>query len=332
MKLTAVATFALFLISSKPGLCQGNSTEIALQRALHFLTAQQDESGKFSDSTNQLFDVWETILAVDALQHLRTSEYQLSVQSGLAYLQNHENPQALICHNSKCKEATCIETSAYYLELLRHTPDLNIEKRLAHISEMQEENGSWTILNPDVSQNSSFVSVTAFVVHLFESYAYTSYSKKTALEYIAAKQLPDGSWGQSWEYYNCPGYALWQCLRVLKQEPEYAAEYQRGLAFIADQQLENGSWQYRDPSIENTTSPELQTALMLRCLVGAHDPSSIRALKKGIDFLLQAQLPNGSWDGGYFPIPNARYKKKEYLLATTLIIQSLFDVLNGSQE
>jgi len=87
-----------------------------------------------------------------------------------------------------------------------------------------------------------------------------------------------------------------------------------------------------DPGIENTTSPELQTALMLRCLVGAKDPMAQRALKNGLDFLLKTQLSNGSWDGGYFPIPSARYKKKEYLLATSLIIQSLSDVLKEREE
>lgn len=332
MRFSATAVFTLFLFASKLGHCQNDATELALQRALSFLTAQQDESGKFSDSTNQLFDVWETILVADALQNAHPTAYQTEVQRALAFLQQQENPEALICHNSKNIGYTCIETSAYYLELRGKEADPRLEEKLALISRMQEADGSWKILNPDVSQNISFVSVTAFAVHLFESYRYASYAKKAALDFIASKQLADGSWGQCWEYYNCPGYALWQCLGVLKNEPDYASSYQKGLDFITGSQLENGSWHYLDSAIANTTSPELQTALMLRCLMGENTPAAKHALERGIDFLLQRQLPNGSWDGGYFPIPNARYKKKEYLLATSLILQTFSDVRNEPEE
>lgn len=325
-------TFFLFLLLSCSLVAQRDKMLVSAQNALGFLLLAQRDDGCISDSTNPLFDVWETILVADALQNAHATAYRTEVQRALSFLQQQENPEALICHNSKNKAFTCIETSAYYLELRRKEDDPRLNEKLALISRMQEADGSWKILNPDVNQNISFVSVTAFVVHLFESYGYTSYAKKAALEFIASKQLADGSWGQCWEYYNSPGYALWQCLGALKNEADYASSYQRGLNFIIGSQLDDGSWRYIDPAIVNTPSPELQTALMLRCLVGEDAPACKRALMKGIDFLLQQQLANGSWEGGYFPIPNARYKKKEYLLATSLILQTLSDVLNAPEE
>jgi hypothetical protein len=62
---------------------------------------------------------------------------------------------------------------------------------------------------------------------------------------------------------------------------------------------------------------------MLHCLLTETDTASVAAFTKGMDFLLKTRLPNGSWDGGFFPIPNTRYKKREYLFATALIYQLL---------
>jgi hypothetical protein len=51
-------------------------------------------------------------------------------------------------------------------------------------------------------------------------------------------------------------------------------------------------------------------------------------VEKGIDFLLSNQSVNGSWDGGHFPIPDKRYMKKEYVMATSLSMRVLRSVQN----
>lgn len=62
---------------------------------------------------------------------------------------------------------------------------------------------------------------------------------------------------------------------------------------------------------------------MLAALLATQPSKNDPNLGRGVDFLLQAQTPNGSWDGGYFPIPHARYEKREYLFATAMALRVL---------
>ena len=290
-------------------------------RASTFLKDVQLPSGAFQDSTNPLFNVWETILVTDALlDHF--PEEDSSIQLGLRWLKSYENDQQLLCHNVVCSTSYCIETSAAYLRLLnRLTSTQKLDSPFKTIEQLQEKNGSWKVGNPDVLDQVDFPSVTAFVINLFDAAHYPAKQLDGAYDYLITKQLPNGSWGQTWEYYNCPGYALWQCMPALKSHAP--ATWQRGKDFILQQQLENGSWLYTDSLIKNHVSAELQTAFMLHCLVDEQDEQSKIACGKGIQFLLQSQLTSGAWDGGFFPIPNARYKKREYLIATALILKLL---------
>jgi len=289
--------------------------------AVDFLKEAQLPTGAIQDSTNPLFNIWETILVTDALLDY-LPESDSTIQHGLMWLKSHENDQQLLCHNAVCSSSYCIETSALYLKLLsRLSVSKNIDIPLKTIAQLQEKNGFWKVGNPDVLDQLDFPSVTAFVINLFEPLHYSTQQLELACHYLIDKQLPDGSWGQTWEYYNCPGYALWQCMPALKVNPAAQSSWQKGKEFILQQQLANGSWHYTDSLIKNKVSPELQTAFMLHCLVNEHDETSQLASAKGMYFLLQSQLTTGAWNGGFFPIPNERYKKREYLITTALVLK-----------
>lgn len=331
--MTRTATLIFFLLFClSPCFGQKEKFVESRDRALTFLLSQQRTDGSFADSTNPLFNVWETILVTDALLTLNRPDCEPAIANALQFLKGSENEQGLICHNSKCKAATCVETSAYYVQLISDDSLSEVSHKLELLSNLQNPNGSWFVLNPDVHERTDFVSITAFAVNLFELHSYPNYNKKAALDFIASQQLPDGSWGQTWEYYNVPGYALWQCLKALKNEPQFAQNYQRGLDFILQSQSEDGSWFFRDPAIPNFTSAELQTALMLQCLEDETDPKTVEARDKALHFLLEKQLANGSFDGGNFPIQNARYKKAEYLFATAMAIKALQMKLNLEEQ
>ncbi len=291
-------------------------------RAAVFLKNAQFPSGAISDSTNALFDTWETILVADALlDHFPKSDS--TIQRAVSWLVQQTNEQGLICHNTRCKSAYCLETSSAYLQLLLRLNDAEkIQPQLERIARMQESNGSWKIGNPDVYEHTDFPSVTAFVLNLFRSANYPS-DPADALDFIRSRQLEDGSFGQTWEYYGCSGYALWQCFPILRADSSENESWQKARDFILSTQLSDGSWYEIDSSRVNTTSAQLQTAFMLHCLLHETDSASRKAFVKGVRFLLDSQLANGSWDGGLFPIPNARYKKREYLVATALIYQLL---------
>lgn len=89
---------------------------------------------------------------------------------------------------------------------------------------------------------------------------------------------------------------------------------------MLSQQQPDGSWEFKDPARKRMPSRELQTALMLSALEAAGCRENEAAISKGIDFLLASQQPDGSWNGGYFPIDSERYKKEEYVFATARAI------------
>lgn len=309
--------------------CQAQQTESqtailqqAIERGEQFLREQQQPEGSFRDSLNNLFETWETIIVTDALMEHASSDDSCIIRA-LYWLHAHESPEELICHNQKCMQSYCLETSALYLQLLKQiTPDSTFEKRLHFIEGLQQTDGHWEVGNPDVTIQTGFPSVTGFVLNLFEQQKFATEKSEKAYQFLAKAQLQDGSWGATWEYYGAPGYALWQCLPALRNVPEYAENVERANQFILKSQAENGSWPVT-AEIANHISVTLHTTFMLLALEGDTNPESRHAFQKGITFLLKQQQENGSWDGGLFPIPNERYKKREYLIATALTCKLL---------
>ena len=321
--LSKAALLLFTIVLSTLAISQTKTMNTSVAKAAEFIVAQQREDGMISDSSNQLFNIWETILATDALMNLKPKTYQDEITKALNFLKTNENSNGLICHNTKCIDSVCIETSSLYLELFsREDFSEGTKDKLAKIRSMQKIDGSWDVGNPDVNEHRAFPSVTGFVVNLFNAYSFEDFDRIAALNYIVSKQLSDGSWGQEWEYYGCPGYALWQCMQALEGDANYGEYYQKAKEFILENQHEDGSWFFQNPTIANNTSSELQTALMLQCLLYETDENARKALEKGVAFLLTTQQADGSWNGGYFPILNSRYKKKEYIFATSLIIKT----------
>jgi squalene cyclase len=301
-------------------------------RAAAFLKQAQTESGAINDSTNALFSIWETILVTDALldQFPATDS---TIQRAATWLQSLETEQGLVCHNVKCAHNYCIETSALYIRLLARLKATDkLEERIKTIEQLQEKNGSWKVGNPDVLDKTDFPSVTGFVLNLYSDLNYQAARKWDAYLFLISSQLENGSWGQTWEYYNCPGYALWQCLPAIKKCPSGGITFEKAKAFILSNQLENGSWYIAENEQTNHVSAELQTAFMLSCLQEEKDVASRTAFSKGIYFLLSKQLPSGAWEGGFFSIPNERYKKREYLITTALTYKLLIATCNNFSD
>lgn len=323
---------ALLLLPLFPALGQSDTLRLRerLDRAVVFLERAQIPSGAICDSTNPLFNTWETILATDALLD-HYPETHPTVQRALEWLRSNENEQGLICHNSACRTAYCIETSCLYLQLL-HRLKVPVADRVALLEQLQQPNGSWQIGNPDVLFRTDYASVTAFMLNLYTTTDYRSGRADAAFAYVAAQQSADGSWGQTWEYYSCPGYALWQCMPPLRTREARRSEWEKAKSYILENQLANGSWYVAENPEIHHVSPQLQTALMLSCLAGETDDASRAAWAKGMDFLLATQLENGGWEGGFFPIPNQRYRKRESIFATALACKLLSNALAAAHE
>ena len=242
-------------------------------------------------------------------------------------MQNNENKEGLICHNQKCRNGYCLETTSVYYELLQLTGK-NKKTGLQKIISLQQKTGQWEIGNPDVQEQKDFPSVTAFVLAILQDANVEPVYKKEAMRWILNKQTKQGDWGLAWEYYGCPAYALWPLMRVLKHENSTTEKIakEKAVAYICSAQNADGSWFYSNPSLQKQTSPELQTALMLAALQQAGIKNR-SVIVKGIDFLLHSQQEEGNWNGGFFPIPEKRYSKQEYVFATAMAAEVLNNYL-----
>lgn len=296
----------------------------AIVKSVRFLVNQQKANGEIRDSVNPLFNTWETILAAEALLEANDGKLTPAVLAALDYLKANESPEGWMCHNAKCHQLYCVETTASYFSLLiKAGRSLNSAGNVSLVR-LQQADGSWQVGNPDVRENKNYPSVTAFMLDMMQQNALKDSACTKGLCFLETSQNKEGHWGASWEYYNCPAYALWKAVPVLRKGERYEA-LKKSLNYIYSNQQRNGSWYYTDSPLAKQPSAVLQTALIVSGLKYETSPEAETAIKKAIAFLIEMQKPDGSWDGGFFPVQNVRYVKKEYIFATTRVLLVLLN-------
>ena len=303
-----------------------NDLEAQRRRAQNFLYYQQYKVDFFQDSTNALFNVWESIICVKALStDMTNSQYKTngSLNKVYSWLKSNSNSNGLICHNDKCKSSYCLETSALFLELQsKFEPEISHKRQFELIDSLQKKNGSWDVVNPDVQFDLDYPSVTAFLLNLNFNLNRDFEGRENAYDFLIQSLNPTDFWGSSWEYYGSPSYAIWQALPALSHEKSYQKQVDSLAQKISALQLENGSWDFQKNRSNHCISVELETAFILNALIRLNKKDLLPTIEKGIVFLQKQQNSQGSWNGGYFPIPNQRYKKEEYLVCTAIIYES----------
>ena len=292
----------------------------SLKKGNAFLLNEQLPDGSFSDSTNGLFNTWETIAVTKALI-LSFGPTDPLIQKSLFWLKTQENADGLICHNIRCKGGVCLETSALYLQLLNISGDTTgINGKFKSLSSNQLESGSWDILNPYVKGDKNYVSIPAFMLNTAFYLHSNVPNQNLALDFIK-DNFSENGFPCNWEYYGTPTYAIWQGLCIAKQRTDFYTQIKQ---FIIKNQLPNGSWNFQERNQGNPhISSELETAFVLCAMIQCDDVELKPYIDKACAFLLSKQLPTGAWDGGRFPIENKEYHKYEYLLCTSLITESL---------
>ncbi|XP_068186115.1 lanosterol synthase isoform X2 [Antennarius striatus] len=124
------------------------------------------------------------------------------------------------------------------------------------------------------------------------------------LEYCRKVQRPDGSWEGSWGV--CFTYGTWfgleafACMGHAYQDGEACAEVQRACRFLLDHQMSDGGWGENFESCEQRRYVQSDTAQIhntcwaLLGLMAVRHPDR-RAIERGVQLLVDRQLPNGDW-------------------------------------
>jgi len=123
-----------------------------------------------------------------------------------------------------------------------------------------------------------------------------------ALEYVREEQEEDGSWFGRWGVNHIYGTAA--VLPGLEAVGEDMSQpyITRAADWVADKQNEDGGWgetcaSYMDDQLRGvgeSTASQTGWALMALIATGSHAYDA--AIRKGVEWLQESQLKNGSWD------------------------------------
>ena len=130
-----------------------------------------------------------------------------------------------------------------------------------------------------------------------------------ALAYLRAEQESEGCWFGRWGVNYIYGTSGVLAALSLVAPKTHQQEIERGASWLVGCQNADGGWgetcfSYNDPVLKGQgDSTASQTAWALIGLMAAGDATgtyAMDALDRGIQYLLQTQRPNGTWDEDYF--------------------------------
>jgi squalene-hopene/tetraprenyl-beta-curcumene cyclase len=139
--------------------------------------------------------------------------------------------------------------------------------------------------------------------------AHTKSPKERCLQYLFRRQQPDGSWYGRWGTNYI--YGTWSVLMALEQEGidgEHES-VRRAAAWLQSVQRSDGGWgegcdTYFEPAKrgQGERSTSFHTAWAVLGLLSAGETHS-ESVRRGIEFLLASQQPDGFWRDPEFNAP-----------------------------
>jgi squalene-hopene/tetraprenyl-beta-curcumene cyclase len=197
-----------------------------------------------------------------------------------------------------------------------------IDRGVNWLLAMQNRDGGWAAYDVDIDNqvltklpfadhnamlDPSCADITARVLELLGTLGYRADhpSVARALDYLWRTQEPEGCWYGRWGVNYI--YGTWQVLQGLKalDFPMDHPALQRAALWLESTQQPSGAWgetcqSYDDPTLKGIGTPTpSQTAWATLGLIAAGRAFS-PAVRNGVDYLVQTQLPDGSWDEPQF--------------------------------
>jgi squalene-hopene/tetraprenyl-beta-curcumene cyclase len=130
-----------------------------------------------------------------------------------------------------------------------------------------------------------------------------------ALYYLKHEQTPEGAWFGRWGVNYIYGTSGVLAALSLLSPQAHRSEIQRGADWLVSCQNSDGGWgetcgSYSDPSLKGQgNSTASQTAWALIGLLAAGDATQTYArvaLDRGVQYLLETQRSDGTWNEDYF--------------------------------
>jgi squalene-hopene/tetraprenyl-beta-curcumene cyclase len=202
---------------------------------------------------------------------------------------------------------------------------------------MQNRDGGWAAYDVDIDNqvltklpfadhnamlDPSCADITARVVELLGTLGYRQEhpSVKRALDYLFRTQEPEGCWYGRWGVNYI--YGTWQVLQGLRtiEFPMDHPAIEDAVRWLLSTQQPSGAWgetcrTYDEPSLKGTgEATPSQTAWATLGLIAA-GRAETEPVKRGILYLIETQLADGSWDEQFFTgtgFPQVFYLRYHY--------------------
>ncbi len=222
-----------------------------------------------------------------------------------------------------------VDDSAVVLSTLHrlstnHTAGLEGTKQrgMDWVLSMQSNSGGWAAFDRDndmvILNRIPFADTEAMVDFptadvtggVLEAMGYFGFDQKhpravQGLQFLRIQQEPDGCWWGRWGVNYI--YGTWRVLMGLANigEDPKAPWIQAALSWLKEQQNHDGGW---GETCESYAHPELrgqgpstasQTAWALMALLAGGEEDSLE-VRRGIQYLLNTQRPDGTWEERYF--------------------------------
>ncbi|KYK23234.1 hypothetical protein AYK24_07800 [Thermoplasmatales archaeon SG8-52-4] len=296
-----------------------NKLNETINNAVKYLKKNQKKDGSVMLNKDTRWQVWETANSLLAVISSGEKEKKF-IDKTLNFLLKAQRQDGSFSYTlSYDKDNYCMETTSTCLLVLEKLKQ-DVTKCIEFILNKQKNDGSWEIGIPEMIKHRFWPSITGHVLYSLLLLNISNENISKGFDYLFKKQLTDGSWGSSWIYYDTPYYSTYVILPALKLYGlENDERFNKCIKFIEKNQNKDGSWCI-DTTDKPRPSKSLRTSLALNSLLISPRKSNKNIINNGINWLINNQRKDGSWDGGYFVNWPG---KKEDILATSYAIRSI---------
>lgn len=201
-----------------------------------------------------------------------------------------------------------------------------IARALNWIASMQCQEGGWAAFDLDNNQDwlnalpygdlkamidPNTADVTARVLEMLGlgHLSMEQSKQERAIHYLIQEQEPEGCWYGRWGVNYIYGTSGVLCALALVAPQTHRRSIERGAAWLVQCQNPDGGWgetcrSYDDPSLKGQgKSTASQTAWALIGLMAAGEATgrwAHEAIEQGVNYLLDTQQPDGTWDESEF--------------------------------
>lgn len=271
---------------------------LLIEKGIEWLRVTKNPDGGCREALN--LNVWDTALSVITLTAIdgKYKDNSNAISEAAQWLIDHQNDNggwAFSGMRDSSLPTDADDTALGTLALIQAkltSADANgaIQRGIEWLKQNQGVDGSWNTYQPGQG-DVGCVSITAHAIEALLADGDNEMSVKRGIRWLRATIHRDGFWDDLWLAKRTYGTAC-ALIALVKAGFGDVPEIARGVHWLQKAQNEDGGWG-EDMFGNATDSTVEQTAWCTYALLLAD--SENRAAQKGIEFLIENQRENGSW-------------------------------------